>query len=409
MVAFDPNKFKSIEDFGWGDSRGDLRGDLIADGYYIGDQFTSFSSNPWDGFAEDRQVGTGPYYQDADGKWQQFNSGYDPSTGRRIDEWKRYSDSLADGTLLHSGYMDEYGSFQSTKELGAFRNASEEQRLKDIIVQDGSYKTGNKGYHDFMSSQQLVDASKKGDEKWSKDYAYEESIAPLLNDPNWVQRDESGNITNIRAELYPYLMRQALGDEYSGMSRGGTKRSGGFGDVVKGLVLGVATGGLGLAGAGALGLASGSLASGLTAGAISGGLSSALTGGDVLKGALTGGVTGGLTKFASPYVGSGLNNMGVTNPLLNKTLTGGIIGSGVSAVKGGNAGTGFLTGATNALGQQLGNQVFGSDKSFVKDLAVNAGTGAVNSAITGRKYDPSSLINGKNLMSFADWVSSQNG
>jgi hypothetical protein len=137
--------------------------------------------------------------------------------------------------------------------------------------------------------------------------------------------------------------------------------------------------GLGTAiGSAMLGTGASALATGMLGSAVIGGVSSALTGGDPLKGALMGGLGGGLGGAvggaASDAFGLGLGNVG------QSILGSGIVGAGSSLLTGGDPIKGALQGvAGGALGQFAGGS--GSPTSFDK------GVNSFGNALTAG-YDP---------------------
>lgn len=140
--------------------------------------------------------------------------------------------------------------------------------------------------------------------------------------------------------------------------------------------------GLGLAIGGALGAGTGIGAS-ILGGAVIGGASSALTGGNVLKGALMGGLGSGLGGAiggaASDTFKLGLGDTG------KAILGGGLVGAGSSALTGGNVLKGALTGGVGGAIGQLAGQNFGGSGAF--DKAISAAGNQAGNALTAG-YDP---------------------
>lgn len=406
MVAYDPDRFMSIEDFGLGTSRGDLRNQNLLQ-----------QSHPItiDNFAEGSTEGL--WYQDDQGN---YLPAWDASKVEGKELFNRTGEMQAsfdnpDGTPVYAS-------------SGKFHTETPQEAIARLLEQGGGYASG--GFRtDFMGKETFDDLLVDHSGKWGSDPVNNAELAQYLNDPNWVTRDENGNITHARAELYPLLMRESLGEEYRDMNRGGTKAAGGFGDVVKAAILGVVTGGLGLAGASALGMGTAAAGAGLgataagmgagglaTAGAISGGLNSAFTGGDVLKGALTGGLTGGFSKFASPYVGNTLGNMGVTGTM-NKALTGGLtstLGGGLSsAITGGqfNPISSFASGATQGyMGSQSGKDMLGGigiTDPYLQRMAGSLASGTVGSLATGKNPNMQGMLANTGIKTFQQWLNDQ--
>lgn len=426
MISINPTAIRSIEDFGWGTGRGDLQGE-IDHGYYIGDNLLH-DNNFVDLFAEydpnDQSERTSYFKQVAPGEYQQvYGTGYGGLRGAE------------DGTELftRSGDYDpsawgsyEYGPtakpFEYTS-AGNYRAETPEEAAKRLTDStSGASATG--GRNDFMGEMTLADMQVDHSGKWGKDYVNMPELKQYLDDQSWVQRDKDGNITSVRAELLPLMFSEDIGEEARNLNRGVTDESDFLGSLIPTLILGLATAGIGTAAASAMGMTTAGTATGLsgallpagtaltgtgalTAGTIGGGLNSAIQGEDIGKGVLTGVLTGGLNQVASPYISNTLGGMGITNKWLNDAITGGTIGSLKSGLTGGNPVTGFGTGMVNSVGTRLGNQYFGPESSFLKDAAVNMGTGAVNSAITGRQFDPTNAIMGAGMKTFDQWLAGQ--
>lgn len=399
MVAFDPNRFMTAEDFGLGDGGGINRGSLRNQDLLQASHDLNWVNNGGDS-------GTIPaYYQKRDGGYYAANQ-------------------ATDGEELFKLLSGEDGT-QSYESAGKYHKETPEEAMTRLLAQEGV----SGGVNDFMGSEALTNLAKDNSGKWGADYVKDPALQKYLDDPSWVSKDENGNITNIRAELYPMLMREQLGQEYRDIARGGTKDADGFGGIVKALVLGVATGGLGLAGASALGFGSAAAGAGLgataagmgygglaTAGAIGGGLNAALTGGDVLKGALTGGVAGGFTKWASPTVGGALNNMGVTGTA-NKVLSGGLTsmaGGGLSSAITGsqfNPLPSFASGATQGyMGSQAGKEMLGDigiTNPYMQRMAGSLVSGTAGSLAAGKNPNMQGMLANTGMKTFQQWLSDQ--
>lgn len=398
MVAFDPNRFMTAEDFGLGNNginRGSLRNqDLLQASHDL-----AWSSN-----GDSGNVPT--YYRQQDGNY--------------------YAATGADGEELFTLTNGEDGT-QSYTSAGKYHKDTPEEAMKRLLDQGGGYRSGT--VNDFMGSESLTGLTKDGSGKWGADYVKDPTLQQYLDDPSWVSKDENGNITNIRAELYPMLMREQLGQEYRDIARGGTKAADGMGDIVKALVMGVATGGLGLAGAQTLGLGTaaagsslGATAAGMgygglaTAGAFTGSLNSALTGGDILKGALTGGLSGGFTKFASPYVGKTLSNMGVTGTA-NKVLTGGLTGmssNGLSSAITGNQFnplSSFTSGATQGyMGSQAGKDFMGGlgiTNPYAQQMMTGVLSNTTGTLAAGKNPNMQGTLVNTGIKTFQQWLNDQ--
>lgn len=140
--------------------------------------------------------------------------------------------------------------------------------------------------------------------------------------------------------------------------------------------------------AAALGPLAGALGGGVLgaagAGAITGGLTSAISGGDVLKGALTGGVTGGFGAAATPIVGGALQSAGITG-LAADVLTKAAVSAGTAALQGGDP---LQAALVSAVGTGVGGAVGGLE--MLKDLdpaiakaVTAAASGAARAAVGG--------------------------
>jgi len=134
------------------------------------------------------------------------------------------------------------------------------------------------------------------------------------------------------------------------------------------------------------------------AGALYGGATSALTGGDPVKGALMGGLGGGLGGSVGSSVNSGLG-LGLSNSaqqVLGSSLVGGVAGAA--------SGQGFGQGAIQgALGQVAGNALKGVAGNFSGALGsgiAQAGGQIANSLTAG--YDPKSAIMSGGLSGLAN-------
>lgn len=354
MVGYDPNQFMSIEDFGLGTARGDLRNqDLIQTSHNLtlgNDDQGNFSA---------------PYYiKTPDGRYQ-------IATGNEGQEL--FTRSMSGPTWDNPDGSEVWTS------AGNYHRETPQEAAARLLAQGGGYASG--GYrNDFMGNETLSDLTSQADTKWGSDPINNPELAKYINDPNWVARDENGNITNIRAELYPLLMRESLGEESRDINRGVTDQSDVFGNLVKMALLGTVTGGLGLAGASALGLGTAAAGAGMgatmagmgtgglaTAGAIGGGLSAGLTGNDILKGALTGGVLGGVGGIAKGYAPGISDSIGLSNAVGSKLgtniITGGIKGAASGAFNGD-----VLSGAVGGMISPAFKGALGQGASYLGDM-----------------------------------------
>jgi hypothetical protein len=328
MVDWNPNQFMSIEDFGYGNNRGDLRNqDIIRNSHDLYGWTTGNESRP------------SYYTRTPDGQYRvaQGNEGEELFT-------------------MSQGDQPENGDpTQTYTSAGNYHTETLDEAVARLLGQGGGYATG--GFNDFIGTGQMSRLASDQSGKWGSDYVNMPELQQYLDDPNWVAKDENGNITQIRAELYPLLMREALGEESRDINRGGTKESGGFGDLVKMALLGTVTGGLGLAGATAMGLGTAAAGAGLgatmagmgtaglaTAGAIGGALNAGLTDQDILRGALTGGVLGGIGSFAKDFAPGVANSLGIRSDTGVRAVGGAITGGVGSAVNGRDPLRGILSG-----------------------------------------------------------------
>lgn len=135
--------------------------------------------------------------------------------------------------------------------------------------------------------------------------------------------------------------------------------------------------GLGTAIGGALG-ASGIGAS-MLGSAVIGGVSSALTGGDPLKGALMGGLGGGLGGAAGEFFAPG------ASPMVQSMIGSGVVGGVSGALTGGDPIKGALQGVAGGAIGQLAGQNFGGPTAFEQGVS-SAGQSFGNALTAG--YDP---------------------
>lgn len=180
------------------------------------------------------------------------------------------------------------------------------------------------------------------------------------------------------AEALPYITyspEYGLGIPKAGMRP--YKEKFGIMNLAPTLMLGAALGPLaGALGGGALGSAG--------AGAMIGGLNSAISGGDVLKGALTGGITGGIGAAATPVVGGALQSAGITG-LASDVLTQAAVSAGTAALRGGDP---LQAALSSAVGTGAGGVVSGLDALKDLDPAISkavtaAASNAAKAAVTG--------------------------
>lgn len=120
------------------------------------------------------------------------------------------------------------------------------------------------------------------------------------------------------------------------------------------------------------------------AGAVTGGISALLNDQNVLKGALTGGALGGVGQIVSPAVASGLEAAGVTGPAAD-VIKGAAVGAGKAAITGGDVMQGALGGAAaSGVGGALGASGTLSELDPALSKAItSAAAGAAAAAATG--------------------------
>lgn len=203
---------------------------------------------------------------------------------------------------------------------------------------------------------------------------------PYSGVPEWaLELNKKGQVTGVQNQYVDEVLKNSaeMWNNYIQASIADNPRGGGFlGKLVSfalPLVLGPA--GLGL--------------SPIVAGAVGGGLTSAISGGDPLKGAVLGGVTGGISEYAPPAIGSQLKSLGVTSPLAQAAITRGLTSSAIGAVHGADPMKALLQGAVSGgVGQYLGANT-GIPKSLVGPLSQMAGV-----KLTGGNITPEMLVRG---------------
>jgi len=400
MVDYNPNLFMEPEDFGFATHRADLRGVDITRGSH------DLSSS--DDYASDIPY----YYLDDDGGYRAAGTGEEGKELFTLNTPKYGEGSFLTGPTYTSA--------------GKYHEETPDEAIARLLALGGNAQTG--GYNDFMGEAALAGLT-SGRDKWGKDLVNDPSLAKYLNDPNWVARDENGNITSIRAELYPYLMREQLGGEFKDINRGSTKEADGLGQLMKAAILGLVTGGFGVGAAGALGMGAagagaglGATAAGLTpagmatAGGISGGLSAGLTGNNIGKGILLGGLGGGAAGYISPYVSSGLTDMGlngITNNVLTKGLTGTLTGGLRSAVSGSDFDPfgSFAGGAVQGyMGSSAGKELmgdFGITDPYAQQLLKSLTSGTASSLASGKKPNTQGMLANAGTKTFQQWLNDQ--
>jgi hypothetical protein len=380
MVVFDPNAAMSIEDFGLASNRGGLRGiDLIHNSHDLSAVDDSGFNSAYYIKLPNGQYTNAMALNGPNGMPRQGFSNVDEGT-------ELFKIKLANG-------VNDDGTWNANEENayiadGKYHRETPQEAAARMISQGGGYVTGHGA--DFGGEDQLNRITTDVGGKWGADYVNMPELKPYLDDPAWVTRDDKGKITNIRAELVPLLMRESLGEEYRDITRGNTKSSDFLGDLIGSIALGAITGGMGIAGAGAMGLSSAAAGAGLgataaglgaggmaVAGGLGGALGSAVTGGNVLKGGLTGALSGGFSKWASPTVSNSLKGLGITGGA-NSALTGGLTsatGGGLSSLITGNQFNPLSSFSTGALGQ-----VAESQKGWMNNLL---GEAKINPQLAG--------------------------
>lgn len=135
------------------------------------------------------------------------------------------------------------------------------------------------------------------------------------------------------------------------------------------------TGGMFVGNSGMLGGTGNAIADSVLNGAVRGGVTSTLTGGDPINGALTGGITGG---FAAVLPSTGM-------PIVDSAVKGAVSGGVGAAVNGGDIGTGLLAGgAAGGAGAAVKDLIPTSiGGNTLTNAAAGAAAGAVGSAVAG--------------------------
>jgi hypothetical protein len=387
MVNWDEDQFMTINDFGLNSSRksGELR-DKLPTGYFLGDEWYS-NNDPLDTY----------YYYDHKGRLQSL-------APNEINPFFHFNgDGPADGTELYRAVEKPVeqpnplgvGGYEIPPEYvsaGNYRKETEAEAWERMLANGGSYSDDPFGGDDTFTGLYTDNTHKK---YGGQDTVNIPELEKLINDPNWVVRDDNGNITQVRAELLPYIFGQELHQQGIELHRGATPRSNGAFNLAKNLFLGLFTGGLGIAGAAGLGLTTAGTASGM-AGAMLPAGTALSTGGMVLSSGLGAGlhtaINGGdLGDFAKNfamgsiggYAGSKLSpvlSKAVGNNTIGNALSGGLTRGGLNAVSGGDFGTGFIQGGLNSL---VNGTMRNTVSPFLGDLGLN--------------------------QSFADWLSSSAG
>lgn len=424
MVDLNGSTFMDIADFaGTGSGgRAKLLGKNIQRDFIVGDQrfstadmYENYRPNPYN---PDWTPGAGKYYyRDARGNIVNYTpnvgnidqNGYDTSgvpdgvelltrrdatddeirqrlrergmSDREIERYIQSRNAVGLDIDQYSGIdpsvRDSYDTF------GTVRQETQQEAVDRLLGEGGSRNAGN-----FLSGSTLDRTTKQDNEKYGRDFVNIPELQQHIDDPSWVTKDNSGNITAIRAELVPYVMRQALGDEFANINRGMTDESDVLGTLVGTIVIGVMTAGIGSAFAAGMGMttavgaggaaltgaagvealaAGASLTAGgmATAGAIGGGLSTALQGGsgsDILRGAALGGLGGAASGYVSNGVQSTLGGVSdtfnaastaadgsrVAAGLGNQMLTRGITSGAGAAIQGRDPVNAAITAAASA-------------------------------------------------------------
>lgn len=282
-----------------GDAQGAVNSNLVS-GYYLGDKFL------------------GNYF--------------DPSRAAAVN-WKNnnasgnYMTGLAQTTYGGSGGMWGDGSDGRAEYAG------------------GSYIPGSRPIFDKsgnLSGYQVADAATINTSTSRR----QNSESRQYTNADWMKQ----NITPSGKDAYGndtfYIAADKASDPNFGWNwshyRGDQQGGSGLGGLLTGALL---TAALGPAG---LGL------SGMTAGAVAGGMTSAMNGGNVLKGAALGGLTGGADSLAGSLASATGMNSGLAN-----ALTRGGIGLAGTAMNGGNLNQALLNGLASGAGSYAGQQVSG--------------------------------------------------
>ncbi len=373
MVAFDPNKLMTAEDFGLGDGGGINRGSLRGR-----DMSQASHDLTWSG-GEDSQPAY--YRKGSDGQYYATMNG-------------------VDGQELFARSAGEDGT-ESYTSAGKYHKETAQEAADRLMKQGGATKTG--GVNDFMGESALAGTAKDGSGKWGQDFVNLPEMQQYLDDPAWVTKTD-GKVTAVRAELLPYVLRESLGEEFRDMARGGTERSDGMGGLVKAVVIGMVTAGFGTALSAAVGGTVGgatgmagvtaaangaalSTTGSVIAGAAGGAMSSGLQGGNILEGA----ALGGLGAAATPYISKPLANAGLTNKALNAGATQGIVGGLKAGITGKDVTTGVLAGGiTGAVNSMMPKTGVGFMDKAITSVVGNVVSGYVGQMLgnTGQPTQP---------------------
>lgn len=158
-----------------------------------------------------------------------------------------------------------------------------------------------------------------------------------------------------------------------------------IGSIVSGALTAGIAAPIGAAAGGGLG---GSIAGGAAAGAAGGGVNAAFMGQDIGKGALAGGVTGGLGAGVANQLAPGVSNVTGLGPTASKGLTGAALGAGKAALTGGNVLGGAVSGGVSAAaGGALKDAGAGS---FASGIGGKVAGGIAGAAVTssGASHSP---------------------
>lgn len=338
MVAFDPNKLMTAEDFGLGDGGGINRGSLRNQDLLQATHDLTWQQNG------DNGALPAYYSKDASGR-------YRVASGQ-------------DGEELYALTQGDDG-MQSYTTAGKYHKETAQEAMDRLLKAGGAARTG--GVNDFMGETALANIAKDNKGKWGQDFVNLPEMQQYLDNPAWVTKTD-GKVTAVRAELLPYVLRESIGEEFRDMTRGGTKSANGLGDLIGMVVIGMVTAGFGTAAATGMGMTTttGALttAGKIAAGAIGGGMSSGLQGGNILEGA----ALGGLGAAATPYISKPLADAGLTNTNLNAAATRGITGGVKAGIQGKDVATGVVA-----------DGIAGA----ITDMMPKTGVGFVDKGITG--------------------------
>jgi hypothetical protein len=419
MVSFDPNQFMSSEDFGISNLQGGMRGgDLIQNSHDLSDVDDSGFNTAYYIKDANGQYTNAIRLLGPNGMPQQGYSNVDEGT--ELFKRKLADGTNDDGTwnaneqdayIADGKYHRETPQEAATRMVsqgggyktgqGSYDFAGEDQLNRittDVHSKWGQDYVNMPELQKYMNDPAWVARDDKG-----KITNIRAELVPLLMRESL--GEEYRDITRGNTKSSDFL-----GDLIGSIALGAI--TGGFGIAGAGAMgLSSAAAGAGL-GATAAGLGAGGMA---VAGGLSGALGSAVTGGDVLKGGLTGALSGGFSKWANPTVSNSLTGMGITGGA-NSALTGGLTsatGGGLSSLITGNKFnpvSSFASGATQGyLGSNSGKQNMtdmGVTNPYLQKALTGIASSSAGSLASGNTPNKNS-IRDTGIKTFSQWLSDQ--